>query len=37
LTLSDFFYAYDPESPVTSGGYYPQVRTLVLGFNITFK
>ena len=37
LILSDFFYAYDPESPVTSGGYYPQVKTVVLGFNITFK
>lgn len=37
FTLSDFFYAYDPETPVTSGGFYPQVRTLVVGFNITFK
>lgn len=37
LTLSDFFYAYDPESPVTSGGFYPQVKTVIFGFNITFK
>lgn len=37
LTLSDFFYAYDPETPLTSGGFYPQVKTFVFGFNLTFK
>ncbi len=37
FTLTDFFYAYDPETPVSKGGYYPQVKTMVLGFNITFK
>lgn len=37
LTLSDFFYAYDPESPISSGGYYPQVKTFVVGINLTFK
>jgi hypothetical protein len=37
LTVSDFFYAYDPETPVSSGGYYPQVKTLVFGLNVTFK
>ncbi len=37
LTVSDFFYAYDPETPVSSGGYYPQVKTFVLGLNITFE
>ena len=37
LTFSDFFYAYDPETPVSSGGYYPQVKTLVFGLNVTFK
>ena len=37
LTVSDFFYAYDPETPVSKGGYYPQVKTVVLGLNITFK
>lgn len=37
LTISDFFYAYDPETPISSGGYYPQVKTFVLGFNITLK
>lgn len=37
ITVSDFFYAYDPETPVSKGGYYPQVKTVVLGLNITFK
>jgi len=37
LTFSKYFYAYDPETPVSKGGYYPQVKTLVLGFNITLK
>lgn len=37
LTLSKYFYAYDPETPVSKGGYYPQVKTVVLGLNITFK
>ena len=36
-TASKFFYAYDPETPISSGGYYPQVRTFVFGLNITFK
>ena len=37
LTFTKFFYAYDPETPVSSGGYYPQVKTLVVGFNLTFQ
>lgn len=37
LTVSDYFYAYDPETPVSKGGYYPQVKTVVMGLNITFK
>jgi TonB-linked SusC/RagA family outer membrane protein len=37
LTLSDFFYAYDPESPISKGGYYPQVKTFVVGVNLTFQ
>lgn len=37
FTQSNFFYAYDPETPVSSGGYYPQVKTFVLGLSITFK
>lgn len=37
FTLTDFFYAYDPETPISSGGYYPQVKTLVIGLNLTFQ
>ena len=37
LTISNFFYAYDPETPVSKGGYYPQVKTAVIGLNVTFK
>ena len=37
LTVSKFFYAYDPETPVSKGGYYPQVKTFVIGLNISFK
>lgn len=37
VTFSKFFYAYDPETPVSKGGYYPQIKTVVMGLNITFK
>lgn len=37
LTFSDFYYAYDPEVPVSSGGYYPVTKTLSLGLNVTLK
>ncbi|MEA4984260.1 hypothetical protein SDC9_48972 [bioreactor metagenome] len=37
LTLSNFFYAYDPETPISSGGYYPQIKTFVVGVNLTFQ
>lgn len=37
FTSSDYYYAYDPETPVTSGGYYPQVRTIIFGLNIGLK
>jgi TonB-linked SusC/RagA family outer membrane protein len=37
FTATKFFYAYDPETPVSKGGYYPQVKTVVFGFNITFE
>lgn len=36
LTLTNFFYAYDPETPISSGGYYPQVKTFVIGLNLSF-
>lgn len=37
LTFTNFFYAYDPETPISSGGYYPQIKTGVIGLNITFQ
>lgn len=37
FTFSKFFYAYDPETPVSRGGYYPLVKTIVIGVNLTFK
>lgn len=37
FTKTNFFYAYDPETPLSSGGLYPQVKTYVFGLNLTFK
>ena len=37
FTFNKFFYAYDPETPVSKGGYYPLVKTVVIGVNLTFK
>ncbi|WP_432710254.1 SusC/RagA family TonB-linked outer membrane protein, partial [Pedobacter sp.] len=37
FTSSDYFYGYDPETPVASGGFYPQVKTFIFGLNINFK
>ncbi|MEO6915336.1 MAG: TonB-dependent receptor [Chitinophagaceae bacterium] len=37
FTKTDFYYAYDPETPVGSGGYYPQVKTFIIGLNVNFK
>ena len=37
FTVSKYFYAYDPETPVSKGGYYPQVKTFVIGLNLNFK
>jgi TonB-linked SusC/RagA family outer membrane protein len=37
FTKTDFFYAYDPETVTTSGGQYPQVKTVVFGINVNFK
>jgi TonB-linked SusC/RagA family outer membrane protein len=37
FTKSDFFYGYDPETPVSLGGFYPQVKTYVFGLNVNFK
>ena len=37
FTISDYFYGYDPESPVSSGSFYPQVKTFTVGLNINLK
>lgn len=37
FTKTNYFYAYDPETPSTNGGYYPQVKTIVFGLNVRLK
>ncbi|MEJ7828668.1 MAG: TonB-dependent receptor [Segetibacter sp.] len=37
FTRTNFFYAYDPETPVSTGGYYPQVKTFIVGINLNLK
>jgi len=37
FTKTDYFYGYDPETPSSSGGFYPQVKTFVFGLNINLK
>jgi TonB-linked SusC/RagA family outer membrane protein len=37
FTATNFFYAYDPETPLTSGGTYPQIKTIIVGLNVTFR
>lgn len=36
-TFTKFFSAYDPEIPVSSGGYYPITASYSLGLSITFR
>jgi TonB-linked SusC/RagA family outer membrane protein len=37
FTKTNFYYAYDPETASTSGGYYPQVKTFIFGINIKLQ
>ena len=37
FTKTDYFYGYDPETPVSTGGFYPQVKTYVFGVNLNLK
>ncbi len=37
FTATNYFYGYDPETTVSSGGYYPQIKTIVAGLNINLK
>ncbi len=36
-TITDYFEGYDPESPVSSGSFYPQIKTFTVGLNINLK
>jgi hypothetical protein len=36
ITLTNFYKYYDPETKETSGDSYPQVKTMIMGVNITF-
>lgn len=37
LTFTDFLESYDPETPVSSGNTYPQIKTYSFGVNVTLK
>lgn len=37
FTVTDYFEGYDPESPVSSGSFYPMVKTFTVGLNINLK
>lgn len=36
FTASDYFYAFDPETILNNGSFYPQLRTVYIGVNLTF-
>lgn len=36
FTLDNFWEGYDPEAPVSNGGWYPQMRTYSIGLDIQF-
>jgi len=36
FTIDDFWGGYDVEAPVGNGGYYPQVKTFILGLDVKF-
>ena len=36
LTFDNFYEGYDPEAPVSDGGWYPQMTTYTLGLNVNF-
>lgn len=37
FTKSDFYYGYDPETASSSGGAYPQIKTITFGINLIFQ
>lgn len=36
FTASDYFYAYDPETILNNGSFYPQLKTFYFGLNVNF-
>lgn len=36
FTITDFYEGYDPEAPVSNGGWYPQMTTYTMGLNVNF-
>jgi hypothetical protein len=36
FTIHNFYEGYDPEAPVSSGGWYPQMATYTMGLNVNF-
>jgi TonB-linked SusC/RagA family outer membrane protein len=37
FTVTKFFYAFDPETPLTNGGLYPQLKVFTFGINVNFR
>ncbi len=36
FTIDNFYEGYDPEAPVSNGGWYPQMKVFTAGLNISF-
>lgn len=36
FTVTNFYEGYDPEAPVSDGGWYPQMSTYTMGLNLNF-
>lgn len=36
FTVTNFYEGYDPEAPVSNGGWYPQMTTFTMGLNVNF-
>ena len=36
FTIDDFYQGYDPEAPVSDGGWYPQMKAYTFGLNVNF-
>jgi TonB-linked SusC/RagA family outer membrane protein len=36
FTIHNFYEGYDPEAPISNGGWYPQMATYTMGLNVNF-